>query len=848
MRVGIVGAGAAGLATAKVLSQAGHEDVDGDGKSACDITVPVSEVAASTDVIARRLLWKVPRRNGRMKLEPGVAADERGGEGPVPTSLRAAIANRIELMSQDTKQIVQLATLLGPEFSVADLAIVLGRPATDLAGALTDAYRVHVLVDSGGRTMFLHPLIREALYDAIPEGLRAALHRQAAQALAGAGVPVERVAEQLEAAPGVMDSWVLNWLVDNGAALVNRASQPAIDLLSRAADHVPRTDPRREAIESRLVAALRRMLRFGEVEQQSRAALARRTISAEHRLEMSWGLAYSLLYSDPPQAAKVARAALHGDNGGRWGARLRALYALIVAVDGHIGNPWPAIRDAHAAGQRTGDSWTTATTLNAESMVLGQHPSMSAGLLRQALAAIGHDPRTADLRVVLLVNLCLHLDHVGHLGDAEAAVADMLAFVEKYPSAIAPTRARAYAAVWFYDVGRWDEALAEMEHGCITVEAISVAALIAGHRDDRAAAATHLGRLARTPVPGEVIQNHSSRLILARALAEERDGRQHEAFGVLASLLSPEMDIAPAERSRLLPELVRLALTVGERDIAEVATRLAVEDAKRESLPLRVAAAAACRGLLAKDPELLLDAAERYRAIRRFLDRGMALENAAVLLGEQGKLPEARTMAAAAIEEYTKLAATWDITRAEARMRPFGISRGQRGPRGRPAYGWDSLTPTELRVAFLVADGLSNPDIATELFLSPRTVQTHVSHILTKMDARSRAEIAVQASRHRADGRDGWTGVACRRENRLLENLPEAGLAGEGHVKANDIQKAKEGPSDTPSPPSLPFQGHQRSHSQRPASRPRGSSRQKAVHSRLIRPAGTMRYVFYRAS
>jgi DNA-binding NarL/FixJ family response regulator len=193
---------------------------------------------------------------------------------------------------------------------------------------------------------------------------------------------------------------------------------------------------------------------------------------------------------------------------------------------------------------------------------------------------------------------------------------------------------------------------------------------------------------------------------------------------------------------------------VGERDVADTATRLAVEDAEREPLPLRVAVAAACRGLLAGDPELLLDAAEQYRAIRRFLDGGMALENAAVLLGKQGKLPEARTTSAAAIAEYIKLAASWDITRAEARMRPFGIGRGQRGPRGRPAYGWDSLTPTELRVAFFVADGLSNPDIATELFLSPRTVQTHVSHMLAKLDARSRAEIAIQASRHRADARD----------------------------------------------------------------------------------------------
>jgi DNA-binding NarL/FixJ family response regulator len=61
--------------------------------------------------------------------------------------------------------------------------------------------------------------------------------------------------------------------------------------------------------------------------------------------------------------------------------------------------------------------------------------------------------------------------------------------------------------------------------------------------------------------------------------------------------------------------------------------------------------------------------------------------------------------------------------------------------------GWEALTATEQRVAALVADGLSNPDIATVLFLSRRTVQTHVSHIIAKLGVRSRVEVAVQSAR-----------------------------------------------------------------------------------------------------
>jgi DNA-binding CsgD family transcriptional regulator len=555
----------------------------------------------------------------------------------------------------------------------------------------------------------------------------------------------------------VIDSWLLNWLVANGTALVNRASQPAIDLLTRALEHVPRTDPRREVIESRLVAALRRMLRFREARELTRAVLASDGVSAGHRLKMSWALAYSLLYSDPPAAAQVARQALADDDGGRWGARLQGLYAVILAVDGQCGDPAPAIRAAHAAAERTGDSWTAASALQAEAAVNAErNVRLSTIMLQRALAVIGDNPRTSDVRTVLQANLIVRFGELGQPDDADAAVADMLAFTAKFPSSMALTRVQVYAAEWHCDTGRWDDALAEVEsvemrpeYGYLTVEALGVAALIAGHRDDRAAAAAHLAALDALPIGAEIMRNHSGRLLLARALAAERDGRPDLAFGVLAPMLDPELNIDVPERLHWLAELVRLAIAAGDRAVAGAATRLAVSDAEREGLPLRTAVATACRGLLAGDPALLADAAEQFRTSRRVLACGMALENAAVLLAERGELPAARTAVAAAIEEYGRLAAVWDLIRAESRMRPFGIRRGQRGPRGRPSSGWGALTPTELRVAFLVADGLSNPDIATELFLSRRTVQTHVSHILAKLGARSRAEVAGQASGHR---------------------------------------------------------------------------------------------------
>jgi DNA-binding NarL/FixJ family response regulator len=94
------------------------------------------------------------------------------------------------------------------------------------------------------------------------------------------------------------------------------------------------------------------------------------------------------------------------------------------------------------------------------------------------------------------------------------------------------------------------------------------------------------------------------------------------------------------------------------------------------------------------------------------------------------------------IKMYFGLGAQWDLRRTEARLRPHGIRRGPRTLSRRAVTGWAALTPAETRIAELVARGLSNPDIAAELYISRRTVQTHVSNILIKLDLRSRVEVA----------------------------------------------------------------------------------------------------------
>jgi predicted ATPase/class 3 adenylate cyclase/DNA-binding CsgD family transcriptional regulator len=78
----------------------------------------------------------------------------------------------------------------------------------------------------------------------------------------------------------------------------------------------------------------------------------------------------------------------------------------------------------------------------------------------------------------------------------------------------------------------------------------------------------------------------------------------------------------------------------------------------------------------------------------------------------------------------------------------IGYAQRGRGERKRPSSGWASLTPTELDVVRLVSEGLANKDIAARLFVSPRTVQTHLTHVYTKLSLTSRVQLVQEAARH----------------------------------------------------------------------------------------------------
>jgi predicted ATPase/class 3 adenylate cyclase/DNA-binding CsgD family transcriptional regulator len=92
--------------------------------------------------------------------------------------------------------------------------------------------------------------------------------------------------------------------------------------------------------------------------------------------------------------------------------------------------------------------------------------------------------------------------------------------------------------------------------------------------------------------------------------------------------------------------------------------------------------------------------------------------------------------------------AAWAEGAALSTEEAIAYAQRGRGQRKRPTSGWGSLTPTEHQVVQLVSEGLANNDIATRLFVSPRTVQTHLTHVYTKLGLTSRVQLVQEAARH----------------------------------------------------------------------------------------------------
>jgi DNA-binding CsgD family transcriptional regulator len=692
--------------------------------------------------------------DGRIRVEHEVA--ELVGEGGLPGSLPAAIGRRLGFLPEHARSVLRLAALLGPAFSVADLAVVTRTAPTDLAPLVDEATTAGVLTGAGERLMFRHGLIQQALYEGMPVSVRAALHRQAAEALAGNGVPVEKVAEQLLAGPVVVDDWMIDWVVGAAAALTLRAPRLAVSLLRQVRDRVDGAASRQDRLEAALADASFTVGDNEQVEQLGYPVLAT-TRDPVLAGRMGWTVGYAVIrlgrFDDVVEV--VHQALTRPEVPAVWIARLHALQAMSLMLAGHYDAARATAVRAEAEGEQAGDRLAIGYALHALNMVENRQNrdfATQAKIIDRALAVLGDEPQATDLRLLLLGNAAVGLDNLGQPAEAQSAFGRALVLAEQAGTPPRLAALRVSVAQLGFAWGTWDEALAELQaadelplSSSHQLMARGTRAIITVHRDDRVAAAAHLSGVEDMKLAEGEERIYAEPLLAAWALAAERDAHPAQALTRLLTALDPQA-------TRTFPELtidswmwlldvVRLALAVGDQVTASAATRACVADAERQARPATSAAAQCCQGLLERNMAQIQNAADAFHRLSHPLFQAQALENVAVLYAERGDPTSARTYYNSAIDIYTDLDAAWDIIRADARLRAHGIHRGRRGPRRRPATGWESLTPSERNIAQLVVAGESNPDIAAQLLLSRRTVETHVGHILTKLNARSRIDI-----------------------------------------------------------------------------------------------------------
>lgn len=724
------------------------------GKPAGEL-LRLADGAAGNPLYLTELVEALARSCSLTVTESGVAEVTSDS---APDSLSDAIADRLRFVPGWVRQVLRAAALLGVEFVVSDLSTVLSRSVVQLVAAVDEACAAGVLVESGNGLAFRHPLIRTALYEEMPAPVRAAWHREAAHTLAEAGASADRVARQLLAAidgsadTEPMEGWIQRWLDRTAPLLIGQAPRAAAELLSQAVARSPAASTRHDGLVCRLAEALYRVGDAAEAERVANGALAD-VVEPDLLVDLHWTLAQcrALAGRSTESLTALHQALAYPGISGSNRARLLVATARTHRDLGQVEKAGQVADVALAEAVDAADMWALGWALHVLTVVAMMQGRMADALplLDRAVNVTQADPALTDLQLLLQINKAMTLGDLDRYDEAFASAREAQRLASRAGITVRLTQAHCCLGQLLFDTGRWDDAMAEVgvladatkdpsvaccDHG--------VAAVINFHRGETSAARLHLA--AAAPHAKRIGSRVVSTLALARSLDAEQGGDLPTALAVLTGFADNAEELDEIED--LLPDGVRLATKAGDMAAARAFTDRAEALAQDTAIPHRQANALFCRGLLDRDAGLLVQAADRYRDACRPLLGAQALEAAAGVFLDRGDRGPARTAFTRSLDLYAALGAARDVARLQAMFRAHGIRRAPRVKHRKARRGWDSLTPTEVKITEMVAQGLSNPQIAAKLFLSRRTVGTHVSHILSKLDVNSRIDIAREAA------------------------------------------------------------------------------------------------------
>jgi DNA-binding CsgD family transcriptional regulator/tetratricopeptide (TPR) repeat protein len=673
-----------------------------------------------------------------------------------------ASLERIASQALGRPMLSRLQRLGGAPAQLAAAVAILGtdaqlRTATRLAGldppaatAAADALCGAEVLRPGRPLEFVHPAVQSAVHSTIAPARRAADHRRAAKLLADDGHPAERIAPHLLASEPAADGWVTSSLRRAAATAVRRgAPEVAATYLRRALEEPP-PPAERPRLLLELGAAEARAGQAGALEhlRGARAVAADGEARAAVALELSRTQVFD---GDMRGAVELLRETL-GELGSAHALApqiedgLLAAAGLVPELLASVAEPLARAQDAWRAGERALRP-VTLGVLAAVAATTGRADDARA--MAEHALGVGRlvADQTADAPGVYFATCALSVADglapaLGHLDTALAEAASR-GSVRGFATA---SCFRAFARYCAGDVrGAQADAAAARTHGdepgLGVLEPAIAATLIecAIEREGPETAERILATFDRTaPDPRSafvvLLYEAAARLSLAqhRPRAALEEIRRCERWAADAGVTTPAWT---AWRS--LAALVYRALDEPER--ARQLARDEVERARGFGGQRALSIALRRQGLLeGGEPavELLSEAVATGAAAGARLEQARALAALGSALRRGGHPKDAR----APLREALDLAVRCGAPQLAGRAREELVAAGAR-PRRARLTGVESLTGSELRVARMAADGLTNREIAQALFVTVRTVEGHLTHAYGKLGIRTRREL-----------------------------------------------------------------------------------------------------------
>jgi len=679
----------------------------------------------------------------------------------LPPSLRLTILRRLSFLPPATLEALRMAAVLGSSFSMADLATVTATPIAELAAILREALSAGLVVDGGGRLSFRHDLVREAIHDDLAPAIRAGLHLQAGRSLAAAGASSAQVATHFSLGASQGDREAIDWLLRAARESLALSPGVAAEFFERVVHLLPAASDERDQVLAELVHSLLWAGRMADAEAVAREVLSRPRSSAVSGSVRN-GLARVLVWQGrPADSMAEIELALHEPGvDDRERSYLLAELALRRLHCRDLPGATDAAWESISLADKTHHSIAKCDALCALAWIAQAQGSLEPALYfaQQAVALSASDEgREARVMAPSIYEASV-LVHADRFDEAEASASRGV----REHAALGVVRTlpllHAWRALRNYLAGDLESATSEADLSLAYADEVglrafalwghAIAALIAIHRGQLSAAADAIAR-----GDAEFAPNNPSRFglpwfVWSRALLEEAEGRTEQALVLLGDVWDYLVTHGClGETQELAPDLIRLALALGDRERALATAEAASQLCERAATHSARSAALLCQGMLEGSPEVLLSAVEASRSGPRRIELARACEEAGMNLGGVGRMDEAAGLLSEALALYEEMGAQRDVRRLEAGLRSLGIRRGVRGKRQRPSAGWDSLTRAELEVVRLAADGFTNPEIGEHLFVTRRTVASHLSHVFAKLGISSRRELATEVRR-----------------------------------------------------------------------------------------------------